>query len=62
MPDYELVNISEIISALGVIKHECEIHSECSNCPFHVASSCGIKRCSPEEWDIASNYTWRAFR
>ena len=62
MPDYELVNISEIISALGVIKHECEMHPKCVDCPFYIADSCGIKHEDPEKWNITSNYTWRAFR
>lgn len=62
MPDYELVNISEIISALGVIKHECEIHPSCTDCPLCIKDYCGIKHKDPQDWNIASNYIWRAFR
>lgn len=62
MPDYELVNISEIITALKVIKEECEKHSRCLNCPFFIEDTCGIKKENPEKWNIASNYIWRALK
>lgn len=64
MPDYELKHISEIISALGVIKEECKKYAECSDCPFYIAAadSCGITRDDPHKWNIVSNYIWRTFR
>lgn len=61
MPDYELENISEIISALNVIKEECEKHSQCLYCPFFIEDRCGIKK-DPEKWNIVSKYIWRALQ
>lgn len=62
MPDYELKHISEIISALQLIKEECEKHPDCTSCPFDISGYCGIKHIEPEKWDIASTYTWRALQ
>lgn len=62
MPDYELKHISEIISALQLIKEECEKHANCATCPFDIAGTCGITHMRPEKWNIASTYTWRAIQ
>ena len=63
MPDYELVNISEIISALQLIKEECEKHTTgCEDCPFRTKQHCGITYSIPEKWKIGINYIWRSFR
>lgn len=61
MDDYK-VNISEILDALMVIKNVCQHYDRCINCPFFSIDMCNIKNTDPENWNLDSNYTWRAFK
>lgn len=56
------VNISEIISALRIIKEECSMHPKCEDCPFYSHDRCNIKYTDPEKWELESKYIWRAFK
>ena len=56
-----VVNISEIINALKIIKTECSEHPICANCPFYLNDRCNIK-VDPEYWELESKYVWRAFK
>lgn len=57
-----ILNISDIINALNVIKLECSKYSKCDDCPFFKGDMCGIKHIDPEKWEITSQYIWRAFK
>lgn len=60
--DDNIVNISEIIKALQIIKTECSEHHNCSDCCFYSDDRCNIKYCDPEKWELESKYIWRAFK
>lgn len=50
-----VVNVSDIIAALKIIKNECAAHSICSDCPFYSSERCNIK-VDPEYWELSSSY------
>ena len=56
------VNISEVMSALKVIKDVCAAQHCCADCPFYTSDRCNIKYEDPACWELTSNYTWRAFK
>ena len=57
-----IINFSEILAALQVIKLECSHHTRCDDCPLFLDNLCGLKYLDPEKWKLTSQPIWRAFK
>lgn len=62
----EMLDRSQIITALKIIKRECEKYERCEGgCPFYngrVDDMCEIRRVTPVCWEINDSEEWRAFK
>ena len=54
-------NREEILKALRTIKSVCKAHLNCDTCPLSRNGLCVVGRQDPENWNIKSVDTWKAF-
>ena len=53
---------NQIITALRIIKGECDNHDVCKECPFGHGEQCVLVQLYPDEWVINDGENWKAFR
>lgn len=53
-----MYNNAPLDIALHIIKHECNKHASCNNCPLYnnYYLQCGVKITAPDGWDLKSDH------